>query len=74
MHRSQFRNKFLREKTNESKIAYYKQRNVCVSLSRTTKRDYFANLYTKIMNENKKFLKTVNPLFSEKSYSIKMGQ
>ena len=59
----------MRERTNESKIAYNKQRNTCVSLLRKTKRDYFANLDTKIMKDNKKFWKTVNPLFSEKSYS-----
>ena len=69
MHRSRLRNKFLREITNESKIAYNKQRNICVNLSRKTKRDYFANLNTKIMKVNMKFWKTVNPLFSEKSYS-----
>ena len=69
MHRFRLRNKFLKERTNESKIAYNKQRNICVSLLRKTKRDYFANLDTKIMKVNRKFWKTVNPLFSEKSYS-----
>ena len=68
MNRSRLRNKFLRERTNESKIAYSKQRNICVSLLRKTKRDYFANLDTKIMKGNRKFWKTVNPLFSEKSH------
>ena len=68
MHRSRLRNKFLRERTKESKIAYNKQRNICVSLLRKTKRDYFANLDTKIMKDNRKFWKIVNPLFSEKSY------
>ena len=60
---------FERERTNESKIAYNKQRNICVSLLRKTKRDYFANLDTKIMKDNRTFWKTVNSLFSEKSYS-----
>ena len=69
MHRSRFRNKFLRERTKESNIAYNKQRNISVSLLRKTKRDYFANLDTKIMKDNRKFWKTVNPLFSEKSQS-----
>ena len=69
MHRSRLRNKFLRERTKESKVAYNKQRNICVSLLRKSKRDYFANLDTKIMKDNRKFWKTVNPLFSEKSYS-----
>ena len=32
MHRSRFRNKFLRERTKESNIAYNKQRNISVSL------------------------------------------
>ena len=59
----------MREITNESKISYKKQGNFCVSLLRKTKRDYFANLDTKIMKENRKIWKIVNPLFSEKSYS-----
>ena len=41
MHRSRLRNKFLRKRTNESKIAYNKQRNICVSLLHKTKTDYF---------------------------------
>ena len=69
MHRSRFRNKFLREGTDESKTAYKKQRNICVSLLLKTKRDYFANQDTKTMKDNRKFWKTVNPLFSEESYS-----
>ena len=38
MHRSRLRNTFLRERerTNESKIAYNRQRNICVSLLRKT--------------------------------------
>ena len=51
------------------KIACNKQRNVCVSLLRKTKRDYFANLYTKIMQDNRRFWKTVNSLSSKKFYS-----
>ena len=69
MHRSRLRNKFLRERRSESKINYKKQRNICVSLLHKTKRDYFANLDTKTIKGNRKFWKTVNPLFSEKSYS-----
>ena len=58
-----------RERTKESKIAYNKQRNTWVSLLRITKRDYFANLDTKLMKDNRQFWKTVNLLFSENSYS-----
>ena len=39
------------------KTAYNKQRNICVSLLITC-RDYFANLDTKIMKDNRKFWKT----------------
>ena len=37
------------ERTDESKIAYNKQQNIWVSLLRKTKRDYLANLDTKII-------------------------
>ena len=69
MHRSRLSNKYFRERTNESKIAYNKRRNICVSILRKTKRDYFVTLDTIIMKDNRKFWETVNPLFSEKSYS-----
>ena len=69
MHRSRLRNKFLRERTKESKTAYNEQRNTHVSLLRKTKRGYFTNLSTKIMKDNRKFWKNVNPLLLEKSYS-----
>ena len=48
MYRSLLRNKFLRERKNESKIAYNKQQNICVGLLRKIKRDYFANLDTNL--------------------------
>ena len=44
-----------RERTKESEIAYNKQRNTCVSLFRITKRDYFANLGTKLIKDNRQF-------------------
>ena len=55
MHRSRLRSKFLKEETKESKTAYKKQRNICVNLLRKAKRDYFANLDTKIMKGNRDF-------------------
>ena len=51
MHSFRLRSIFLREKINESMIAYNKQQNICVSLLRKTKRDYFANLDTRIMKD-----------------------
>ena len=42
-----FRNKILKEKTEESKSLHKKHRNLCVSLLRKTKR----NVYTKLHNK-----------------------
>ena len=68
MLRSRLRNKFLKTKTEESKQLYNKQRNLCVTLLRKAKRNCFAELDNKILKDNRKFWKTVNPLFSEKAY------
>ena len=63
MTRSRLRNKYLKEKSADSKIAYDKQRNYCVNLLRRTKKKYFANINISSMTDNKKFRKTVKPLF-----------
>ena len=68
MKRSKLRNKYLRERTNEAKSLYSKQRNVCVSDLRKNKEDYFENLNNKIVTDNRKFWKTINPFFSEKAF------
>ena len=59
----------MKERPNKSKITYNKQRNVYVSLLHKTKTDCFDNLDIKIMKENRKFWKTGNSLFAEKSHS-----
>ena len=66
--RSRIRNKFLKTKTEESEQLYNKQRNLCATLLRKTKRNYFAQLDNRILKDNRKFWKKVNPLFSEKAY------
>ena len=65
---SRLRNKFLKVKTEESKQLYNKQRNLCITRLRKAKRNYFADLDNRILKDNRKFWKTVNPLFSEKAY------
>ena len=45
-----------------------KQRNLCVTLLRKAKRNYLAEIDNRILKDNRKFRKTVNPLFSEKAY------
>ena len=44
MLRSKLRNKFLKSRSNKDREAYKKQRNLCVSLLRQNKKDYFETL------------------------------
>ena len=44
MTRSRLRNKYLKEKSADLKIAYDKQRKYCVNLLRRNKKKYFANI------------------------------
>ena len=39
-----------------------------MSILRKNKRDYFGNLNNKIVTDNRKFWKTISPLFSEKAF------
>ena len=66
MTRSRLRNKFLRNRTPENKIAYNHQRNFCVSLIRETKREYFNSLNEKLVTDNKLFWNTIKLFFSDK--------
>ena len=66
MLRTKLRNKFFKKKTLESRAKYNKQRNICVSLIKKAKQNYYENLDLKDINDNKKFWATVKPLFSNK--------
>ena len=44
MHRSKLRNIFLKNRTEENRKNYAKQRNLCVTLLQKSKRKYFGNL------------------------------
>ena len=68
MQRSKLSQRFLKERTNYSKHLYNRQRNLCVSLLRNTKRDYFKQLNNKAISDNKKVWQTKRPLFSEKAF------
>ena len=69
MVRSKHRDKFLKLKTEENRLAYAKQRNYCVKLLKQKKRQYFENLNLSSITDNKLFWKTVSPLFIEKKGS-----
>ena len=64
--RSGLRYKYLKEKSVDSKLAYDKQRNYCVNILLRAKKNYFANISIIFVTDNKKFWKTVKPLFSDK--------
>ena len=46
---------------------YNKQRNLCVSLIRKEKKNFFHNINLSDISDNKKFWKTVKPFFTEKT-------
>ena len=66
MERSRLRNKFLRTKSDIDKKAYNKQRNLCVSLIRREKKNFYNNISTRDITYNKTFWKTVETLFTDK--------
>ena len=61
MVRSKLGNVFLKNKTEENRSNYSKQRNLCVTLLRKSKREYFGNLNEKKLCDNKKFWNVVKP-------------
>ena len=71
MHRSKLKNKYNKNPTQENKVLYRRQRNFCVSLLKKEKKKYYNNLDIKIFQDNKKFWKTIKPLFSNKQHNPK---
>ena len=51
MNRTRLRNKFLRSRSAEDRLAYNQQRNVCVNLIRNTKKEHHNNLDHKKVTE-----------------------
>ena len=66
MQRIRFRNKFLKNLTDQNKLTYNRKRNFCVSLLRNEKKEYFAILNEKDITDNRKFWHTVKPFLSDK--------
>ena len=67
MTRSRLLNKYKKEKTEESRVKYKKQRNFCVNLLRRTKKNFYNNLDVKQITDNRLFWKTVKPCLSDKT-------
>ena len=66
MHRKRFLNKYNKAKTAENLAAYKRQRNKCVKILRKAKYNYYQNLDLKNLTDNRKFWKTVKPVFTDK--------
>ena len=64
--RSKLRNKFLKDKNEQSRSDYRKQRNLCVALVRRAKQQYFSSLDLSLIADNETFWQTVKLLFSHK--------
>ena len=65
--RSRLRNKYFECKTKDSRDAYKKQRNYCVSLVRKIKKNFCEHLNLRFISDNKKFWTHVKPFFSDKT-------
>ena len=66
MKRSNLRNKYLKSTSEEGRQRFVKQRNLCVSLLRKTKRSYYSNLKEKMSSIIKKKTTTNKCVNSEK--------
>ena len=66
MKSSLLKNKFLNTKSDIDRKAYNKQRNLCVSLIRSEKKNFFSNINTCDITNNKTFWKTIKPFFIDK--------
>ena len=65
MKRSRARNKFLNKKSDIDRKTYNKQLNLCVSLIRSKKKNFFSNINTSDITDHA-FWKTVKPFFTDK--------
>ena len=68
MNWSKLRNKFLKTRNEESRRRFNHKRNFRVSLLRKTKRCFFGIIDHRVVYDNRKFWKTVGPVFSEKAF------
>ena len=55
MKRSELERKYLKNRTNESRITYKKQKNFCSKLYKKERKKYYSNIELKFFTDNKKF-------------------
>ena len=66
MERSRLKTKYNEFPTEENHLNYKKKINYCVNLLKQEKKKYYSNLDITVFKDNKKFWKTIRPLFSDK--------
>ena len=66
MQRSKLCNLYLEVRSDENRIRYKKQRNICVLLLRKAKRKHYKDLNKADITDNKKIWKRVKLLFGNK--------
>ena len=69
MTRTRLRNKFLKNPSENNKAKYTKYLNYCTSLFCKERKKYYNNLDIKSFTDNKKFWKSIKPLFSDKHFT-----
>ena len=65
MIRNRLLNKVHKQKTLAATIAYKKQRNLCTSLIKKAKKNYYSNLNPTTVTDNKNFWRNVKPFFKD---------
>ena len=71
MTRKRLRNNFLKDRSEENKRKYSKQRNYCASLLRKSKSLYFEDLNEKKISDNKTYWKIIYPFYSIKQHQLR---
>ena len=71
MRRSEFESKYYNNPTKENNTTYRKQKNYCSRLYKKERKKYYENLNINDITDNKKFWKTIKPLFSDKGQQTK---
>ena len=67
MNHSSLLNRYRKEKTEETRSAYKRQKNLFLKLLRNTKKEFYNNLKVKYVTEKILFWKTVKPSFTDKT-------
>ena len=70
MKRFSLEHKYDKTPSNDNNKAYRKQTNLCSRLYKKGRKKYYAHLDIRNITDNKKFWKTVKPLFSERTQNV----